>query len=281
MQNKQQHRGAIILLTVFLIVVLLGMIAFAVDLGYIMMARTQLQTAADSAALAGAGSMGQNQDISINAAKSFAAQNLIENKPVQLATSDIIFGTWDKNTQKFTSSSGLSNAVKVTTRADSTTTGAIPMFFGRVLNLSSVNLKATATATCNPRDICFVVDLSGSMNNDTDPNNQSTIDGSYPGVGTRMMQNIFNDFGFGTYPGSSQTIGQPLGVSSISGLTNTSSSPLLNTKQPRTIGGASYTVPVQYQIKSTDSSRRARQKLTLGSWTSKLPESRDKRPCRV
>jgi hypothetical protein len=68
-----------------------------------------------------------------------------------------------------------------------------------------------------------------------------------------MMQNIYNDFGFGTYPGSSQTIGQPLGESSISGLTSTSSSnpsPLLDWQQPRTISGSSYTVPVQYQIKT-------------------------------
>jgi hypothetical protein len=107
-------------------------------------------------------------------------------------------------------------------------------------------------ATCNPRDICFVVDLSGSMNNDTDPNNTGGIDPIYPGVGTQMMQDIFDDFGFGSYANAkSESIGTPLGVSSISGLTNTSSSPLLDWKnQPPsiTISGSSYTVPVQYQI---------------------------------
>jgi Flp pilus assembly protein TadG len=248
-----------LLLAVFLVVVLLGMIAFAVDLGYLMMAKTQLQNAADSAALAAAGSMGQSQAISTQTAQTFASQNLIGQQPVQLASSDITYGTWDKNTQIFTpSSTGLSNAVKVKTRADSTSTGAIPLFFGRILNIYSVNLSATSMATCNPRDICFVVDLSGSMNDDTDPNNTSSINSSYPGVATTMMQNIYNDFGFGTYPGSSQAIGAPLGVSSISSLTNTSSSPLLNTKQPLKLKVGStnynYTVPTQYQIKSTDSS---------------------------
>jgi Flp pilus assembly protein TadG len=259
-QNRPQHRGAILLLTVFLIVVLLGMIAFAVDLGYLMMAKTQLQAAADSAALAAAGSMGQSQTIATSAAKSFAAQNLVGTQPVQLASSDIIYGTWDKATHTFTAiSNGLSNAAKVTARADSTTSGPIPLFFGRIFNLYSVNLSASATATCNPRDICFVVDLSGSMNNDTDPNNTGSIDSSYPGVGTTMMQNIYKDFGYGTYPGSTQFAGQPFsGVSSFSDLTSTTKSPLLNTATnvKLKIGSTnySYTVPSQYKFKSTDSS---------------------------
>ncbi|MGD0516470.1 MAG: pilus assembly protein TadG-related protein, partial [Thermoguttaceae bacterium] len=269
-QNRPQHRGAILLLTVLLIVVLLGMIAFAVDLGYLMMAKTQLQAAADSAALAAAGSMGQSQTIASNAAKSYAAQNLIGNQSVQLGSSDITYGTWDKTTRTFTPvSSGLiSNAAKVTAKADSTTTGAIPLFFGRILNLYSVNLSASATATCNPRDICFVVDLSGSMNNDTDPNNTSGINSSYPGVGTTMMQDIYSDFGYGTYPGSTQAIGAPLGVSSLASLTSTSSSPLLYSKKSSTKTKYNYTVPSQYLIyvkndgsgKSADSSSVITQK---------------------
>jgi Flp pilus assembly protein TadG len=249
-----------LLLTVFLIVVLLGIIAFAVDLGYLMMAKTQLQAAADSAALAAAGSMGQSQATSTQTAQSFAAKNLVGKQSVQLASSDITYGTWDKTTHKFTAiSSGLGNAAKVTTRADSSTTGAIPLFFGRVFNLYSVNLSASATATCNPRDICFVVDLSGSMNNDTDPNNTGIIDPPYPGVGTAMMNNIYSDFGYGTYPGSTQFAGQPFsGVSSFSDLTSTTKSPLLNTATnvKLKIGSTnySYTVPSQYKFKSTDSS---------------------------
>ncbi|MGA2797235.1 MAG: pilus assembly protein TadG-related protein [Thermoguttaceae bacterium] len=265
-QHKRQHRGVILLLAVFLIVVLLAMIAFAVDLGYLMMAKTQLQNAADSAALAAAGSMGQSLNIATNAAKTFAGQNLVGQQPVQLAAADVTYGTWDKNTNTFTPvSSGPANAAKVTARADSTTTGAIPLFFGRILNIYSVNLRATATATCNPRDICFVVDLSGSMNDDTDPDNTGGINNSYPGVGTTMMQDIFNDFGFGSFSNAkSEAIGAPLGVSSLSGLTSTTTSPLLNTKQPLTlkVGSTSYkyTVLSQYQIKSTDSYSTRKQK---------------------
>ena len=41
---------------------MLGMIAFAVDIGYMNLARTQLQAAADSAALAAAGSSNLSKD---------------------------------------------------------------------------------------------------------------------------------------------------------------------------------------------------------------------------
>jgi Flp pilus assembly protein TadG len=231
-QNRPQHRGAILLLTVLLIVVLLGMIAFAVDLGYLMMAKTQLQAAADSAALAAAGTMGGQSQDATNAAILFAKQNLVGNQPVKLASSDITYGTWDKTTKPpFTPTlnGGLSNAAKVTARADSTTSGAIPLFFGRIFNLYSVNLSASATATCNPRDICFVVDLSGSMNDDTEPcwttdQINSTFNST---VGNDIMQDVYDDFSFGTFPGTWQSVGQPAGVSTyttlVTKLTNNSS----------------------------------------------------------
>ena len=62
----------------------------------------------------------------------------------------------------------MGNAVKVTTRTNDST-GGNPFFFGRVFGLTSFTLKASAVAMANPRDIAFVVDLSGSMNDDTEP----------------------------------------------------------------------------------------------------------------
>ena len=50
----------------------------------------------------------------------------------------------------------------------------------------------------NPRDIAFVVDLSGSMNDDTTPGSST--------CNTGLMQTVYNEFGFGTYPGSSMAL---------------------------------------------------------------------------
>src|ERR687883_686916 len=49
-----RRASAIVPLTALLATVLVGMVAFSVDVGYIAVARNELQNAADSAALAGA-----------------------------------------------------------------------------------------------------------------------------------------------------------------------------------------------------------------------------------
>src|ERR1700731_1976487 len=53
----QQRPGAIMPLAALLSVVLLGMVAFAVDTSWIVLTRSELQNAADAAALAGAGQL--------------------------------------------------------------------------------------------------------------------------------------------------------------------------------------------------------------------------------
>lgn len=255
---KRPSRGAILLLTAFLLVFLLGVIAFSVDLGYVVLARTQLQCAADSAALAAGATMGSSEEDSIASGTKYASLNRVGNHQVVVAPSDFIYGTWDTTTRTFTpNASGLGNAVKITARADNTTSGEVPLFFGAVFGLHSVHAQASAVATCNPRDICFVVDLSSSMNDDTDPVNTASINAKYPGVGTQMMQKFFNDLNYGTYPGNQEKIGYPLITTSkisdfYSNITNTSTSPLMHKNQPRTVtvSGSTYTytVPDQYQI---------------------------------
>ncbi len=72
----------------------------------------------------------------------------------------------------------------------------------------------------NPRDIVFVVDTSGSMNDDTEPQwATKTINGlygpsGYPNVATELIQDLYADLNFGSYPGALEHIGQTLGVPS-------------------------------------------------------------------
>jgi uncharacterized membrane protein len=51
---QTRRRGAVAPLFAILLIPLLGMLAFSIDLGYIALVATDLQTAADAAALAGA-----------------------------------------------------------------------------------------------------------------------------------------------------------------------------------------------------------------------------------
>jgi hypothetical protein len=93
------------------------------------------------------------------------------------------------------------------------------------------------------------------MNNDTEIWATAAINSSYPDyptVGTDSMQNVFTDFGFGTYPGTTQYIGQGYlttaqlgtsGNSAYNNMTNTSNGFLLNNS----------TYGTTYKINSTDS----------------------------
>ncbi len=93
--KQLNRRGAIAVLAAIFIIVMLGMVAFAVDLGYISMVKTQLQSAADAAALAGAAATNLSQAESRAAAQQIAGMNIAAGRPVQLASSDIEFGIWD------------------------------------------------------------------------------------------------------------------------------------------------------------------------------------------
>jgi Flp pilus assembly protein TadG len=175
---RQRRRGAIAPLTAVLLIPLLGMIAFAVDLGWITHTQNELQSAADAAALAGAGQLPDNFDayymIAQNGqsisnqnasraailtttqgnattyAKKYAGYNRAgEVASLTLADADITFGFTDGN-GNYTAQpayTGYPNTVTVTLRRDASANGPLGMFFARVLGIDNVNLKATASAT--------------------------------------------------------------------------------------------------------------------------------------
>jgi Flp pilus assembly protein TadG len=247
------RRGAVAVFTAFMMVFIMGMVAFAIDLGYIAVVRNRLQVAADAAALAGAANIGDNTK-AVQAAKNVAALNVAGSPTdmVSLADSDIVFGNWNSGTKTFTANGTPSNACRVVARRP-----ALPLFFAPVLGIRTIDVQAAGetTAVVNPRDIVFVLDLSGSMNNDTEIWATASINGAYPDyptVGTDSMQNVFTDFGYGTYPGTVQYVGQGYlttaqlgtsGNSAYNSLTNTTNGFLLNNS----------TYGTTYKISSTDS----------------------------
>jgi Flp pilus assembly protein TadG len=153
----------------FLLIPFLGMVAFAVDIAWIVQSRSDLQNAADSAALAGVEQLtngyvqyalpGQTQQSTIltnsesiakTYAKNFASYNTAGGVPsLTLNDSDIEFGFTDGQgtyTPAPTYSS-FPNTVKVTMRLDSSANGALKLFFSPVFGMSSTNVKAVAAAT--------------------------------------------------------------------------------------------------------------------------------------
>jgi hypothetical protein len=79
----RDERGQALVVAALLMVALLGVVAFAVDLGTVSFARVDLQNAADAAALAGAQAL-PNTAMAANAARTIAAKNGADNAVVSV-----------------------------------------------------------------------------------------------------------------------------------------------------------------------------------------------------
>ncbi|MDX1965106.1 MAG: pilus assembly protein TadG-related protein [Pirellulales bacterium] len=212
--HKHRRRAATLVLTAVMMIVLLSMVALSIDCGYVVLVRTQLQNAADSAALAASFEIGRPLADAVAKAQEYGAFHNAAGRSVQIGGSDVEFGIWDHDARTFVPTGSTANAVRVTARCDSSTGGEAGLFFARIFGRNSVALQASAVASAMPRDIAFVVDLSGSMNDDAEPAwATSLVNATYGGVGNAVMQKMFTDLNFGSYPGTLQYVGAPLGVS--------------------------------------------------------------------
>jgi Flp pilus assembly protein TadG len=137
------------------VVAMLGFCSLAVDLGRVVVAKTQLRVAADAAARAAVAALPQGNSAAISAAQTMAASNKSDGYAVTLASSDVIVGTWTINASTHAgtfSSGGTANgttifqAVKVTARRTAATNTAIPLLFASVLGAHTCDVTATSTA---------------------------------------------------------------------------------------------------------------------------------------
>ena len=78
MRRARGERGQILLVVILALVALLGIAAFAIDVGYAYYAKRQLQSATDAAALAGAQDL-PNAAMATATAQSYAAANTPSN----------------------------------------------------------------------------------------------------------------------------------------------------------------------------------------------------------
>jgi hypothetical protein len=245
MRNRSDRRGATLILFALLLVFLIGLIAFAVDIGWVNLTRTELQTAADSSALAASAVLNQDPATIRAVAQHYAGMHRAGGQTVSLSTSDVEMGLWDVSSGSFTPVSSGGNAVRITARRTNA-----PLFFARVFGRNGFDTSASAVGMANPRDIVFVVDLSGSMNDDSEPAwatyylTEDLTPQGYPNVANELMQNVYNDFGYGAFPGVLQWVGSPLGVAANS----SAYANLTSSTGPLTPGS----IPSSYRISSGD-----------------------------
>ncbi len=154
------RRGVVIVVTAVAFVVIVGFVALVIDLGRLLMVRTELQRVADSAAMAGASVY--TVTVPINAeqvarsrAQAMSLANLTYGLPTNLAIADVVRGVYDFNNPAggvvATGVEADYNACDVTVRCDGQINGTIPFLFAPLLGKMAGSVEATARAVFDDR----------------------------------------------------------------------------------------------------------------------------------
>ena len=163
------RRAAMLVLIAICLPLCVIMAAFAIDVAWMQLVRTELRTATDAAARAAAKelSLSQDADAARRRAKAAARRNQVAGDPLLLADSDIEIGNGTQaNGARFQFEPGgdRPNAARITgQRTDGSAGGPVNLLFAGVLGVRQFEPREVATSTQLDRDICLVVDRSGSM----------------------------------------------------------------------------------------------------------------------
>ncbi|HYW79551.1 MAG TPA: pilus assembly protein TadG-related protein, partial [Thermoguttaceae bacterium] len=213
------RRGISVALAVVLTVGVLFLATIASDFGSIVLVRSQLQSAVDSAALACASNLTLPHDEMIREVRTKIARlPAAGNGSIASDQFDVLPGMWSNGDRRFIGSASSPNAVRITARSPKTQDDVAPLFYSWLFARLPFAGQASAVATTAPRDIAIVVDLSGSMNDDTEPCWSIVKSVQTPGSqvdSTRRnehLQQVYDDFGYGTFPGATEPLGRPFGV---------------------------------------------------------------------
>jgi Flp pilus assembly protein TadG len=172
LRKKLNNKGIAVVYLAILMIVLVGFVGLAVDIGYMYVAKGQLQNAADAAALAGAalldGSNSTTQTAARDEAVKFALANTATGVPVTIANdysnmlsniatdggNDITVGNWDPTqTPKYSTARTPVNALQVRARrtvsANSSAQRMVDVFFAKAFGWQKMAAAASAIANAN------------------------------------------------------------------------------------------------------------------------------------
>jgi hypothetical protein len=146
-----------------MLIAVMGMLAFAIDVGVTMHHRASLQNAADASALAAADVLERGQLVNETDVRAVAQQYFALNRPE--ATPDVQLGRWNPVTRDFTpgTASPLAvNAVRVWVE------WPYSSYFGKVLGHETYRSRAEAIAIggrdiAGPRDIVLMIDQTAAL----------------------------------------------------------------------------------------------------------------------
>ncbi len=208
-----QRRGAILPLVALSLIAIMGLVALAIDIGMVAVAKTQAQNAADVSALAGVRTLNQQAGYNLPTMQVNAVTAATQNKIFNTAISGNPASIANPSTDKYVSGAitlecggyyyvyNDSNpategfqlvipgkaATEPYTAVRATINTTSPVFFGAVFGASPFNIKATAVAAHRPRDVVIIMDLSGSMRFQSVPGAYKSGSYMYPHFGPRTV----------------------------------------------------------------------------------------------
>jgi len=147
------RRGAALVLILFLVVPLVAVVALAVDYGYLIKVRADVQRAADMAALAAVRDLlpdangHQNQAVVRATVRDYVEEHF--GSTFTVSNADMQMGRYDPATiysQVDLLTSGVWDTLRITLRRDSTANSPVSLFFAPVIGVNSSDVVATATA---------------------------------------------------------------------------------------------------------------------------------------
>ena len=188
MREARGERGQVLLVMTLALVALLGIGAFAIDIGYAYYAKRQLQSAADAAALAGAQDL-PTASTAIATATSYAAANTPPN----------LTGLTFTYTTKCTATAIIATGCVDTVNPNElvvTGTASTNTWFAKLFGIDHFNVAthANACSPCSttPVDVVVAIDRTGSMCDTTTGRNNYCVDLDNAKEGVRTMLGILN-----------------------------------------------------------------------------------------
>jgi Flp pilus assembly protein TadG len=166
-QSRHSRKGTITILAAIMSVVLVGMVAFCVDIGFVLSAKEELQRTADASALATCWEFAQRLSDGYSSSESatyarvvtsqYASENHVTGHSMTLNTNsanspdgDVVFGyIEDFNNSASPLQTGTPdsyNAVRVRLHKSSSANGEVPYFFAKIFGLEGQVLQSEATA---------------------------------------------------------------------------------------------------------------------------------------
>lgn len=161
-----------IVLVALVMVVMLAMAAIAIDVAYMHLSRAQLRASTDAASRAAAEAVTRTQDeeAARRVVRGLALKNPVAGVTMQFEDADIVFGRTKKGSDgrwAFAPREKPYNSARVAgDRRGTSTTGAIPLSFGKMIGTPTFQPIITSTAAkvgVPKRDFVIVADRSHSM----------------------------------------------------------------------------------------------------------------------